>query len=387
MVNHVRMFRNIIDRNINKLFIRLMVFMYLHQKCYIQWATSRSYSFSVTNGTRQGSVFSPLGGFSSYIDPLIKTLRHSGIGCTIKGHWLGTFFYADDGTLLSPSISGLQKMIDICSDHADENSLEFSTDPNPVKSKTKCIAFTNGGNIDLPPVYLKDTVLPWCDRVVHVGNTLHKSGTMEQDIKEKRAIYIDRCMELNQEFLSSPYEVKLKMHRLYNSHFTGSALWNFSSAGFDKLCNSWNVNIRIMLDIPRDTHCWIVQSLDNGCHLRKMLFSRYIKFLSSIATGRRASLKFLLSNVYQSMHSPTGTNIRQIMLETDIRIIPGLTTKASLKNYTVYTEPEGQDWKVGLIKGILDVREKRWEVLFDEECDGLNDEELKLIIHEACTGT
>ncbi len=33
---------------------------------------------------------------------------------------------------------------------------------------------------------------------------------MEQDLKEKRGIYIERCMELNQEFMACPNQVKLK---------------------------------------------------------------------------------------------------------------------------------------------------------------------------------
>ena len=35
--NHVIMFRNLLSRNINKLFIRLIMVMYLNQTCYIKW--------------------------------------------------------------------------------------------------------------------------------------------------------------------------------------------------------------------------------------------------------------------------------------------------------------------------------------------------------------
>ena len=385
LVNHVKMFKNVIDRKLNCVFIRLMIVMYISQTCYIKWGNSRSYSFSVTNGTRQGSVFSPLGGFSSYIDPLITSLRHSGFGCTIKGYWFGSFFYADDGTLLCPSISGLQNMVDICEKHANDNNLEFSTDPNPIKSKTKCIAFYRGAKRELTNIYLNGDALPWCERVVHVGNTIHMNGTMEQDIREKRAMYIDRAMELNQEFISSPNEVKLKMQRLYNSHFTGSSLWNFTDEGFNKLYNSWNVNIRIMLGLPRDTHCWIVEELDTGHHLRQMLFSRYIQFVNSIATGKRQSLKFLLNTASHLVHSPTGRNIRQIMLETGTHIIPGVTIKSAINSYKVYAMPEGHHWKTSLIKGVLEICEKKWEVLFDDENACLNDEDLQSIISHACT--
>ena len=36
---------------------------------------------------------------------------------------------------------GLQQLVNICEDHAKETELVFSTDPNPEKSKTMCIAF------------------------------------------------------------------------------------------------------------------------------------------------------------------------------------------------------------------------------------------------------
>ena len=69
-VNHVKMFKNLINRNINPVFIRLLIFIYLYQRCYVKWQSSRSYSFGVTNGTRQGSIFSPRGGFNTYLDPM-----------------------------------------------------------------------------------------------------------------------------------------------------------------------------------------------------------------------------------------------------------------------------------------------------------------------------
>ena len=99
-------------------------------------------------------------------------------------------------------------MLDIFAAHTDINNLEFSTDPNPQKSKTKCIAFSRVPKTDLAPIFLNGDILPWVDRVVHVGNTLFCNGKMEQDIKEKRAMYIERCMELNQEFMACPTQVK-----------------------------------------------------------------------------------------------------------------------------------------------------------------------------------
>ena len=219
----------------------------------------------MTNGTRQGSIFSPRGGFSSYIDPLIEELRNCGHGLSILNQWYGSVFYADDGILLSTTINGLQEMVNIVANRAEENGLVLSTDKNLDKSKTKCMAFHNKvPKEELPPILLNNVPLPWKSSANHIGQTLQSDGTMSQDLREKRGQYIDRCMTLNQEFLFASPDVKLRMARLYNSHFSGSNNWTFDSDMFGQLCRSYNVNLRAIYDLPHGTHSWIVEQLSGG---------------------------------------------------------------------------------------------------------------------------
>ena len=63
------------------------------------------------------------------------------IGCYVKNTYVGAIGYADDLFLISPTLDGLQDMLLICEKYADKHNLKFSTDPNPLKSKTKCMAF------------------------------------------------------------------------------------------------------------------------------------------------------------------------------------------------------------------------------------------------------
>ena len=65
--------------------------------------------------------------FCVYIDDLIKTLRKKKTGRWIKNSFVGIIVYADDIVLLSPSIDGLQEMIDTCSDFAGKHNISFST--------------------------------------------------------------------------------------------------------------------------------------------------------------------------------------------------------------------------------------------------------------------
>ena len=79
--------------------------------------------------------------FVIYIDDLLKLLRKSGLGCKIRGVYFGAVIYADDIFLLSASRTGLQVMINICQRYTERLNLRFGTNPNPEKSKTKCIVF------------------------------------------------------------------------------------------------------------------------------------------------------------------------------------------------------------------------------------------------------
>ena len=96
----------------------------------VRWGEIVSSQFSVSNGVKQGGVMSPVL-FTVYLDNLLKNLRQRNIGCEIGATYLGVFGYADDLTLLCPSISGLNEMLKICEDYASDYNIIF----NAKKSK------------------------------------------------------------------------------------------------------------------------------------------------------------------------------------------------------------------------------------------------------------
>ena len=62
---------------------------------------------------------------------LIKNFKQRNVGCKIGNKFLGVFGYADDLTLLCPTLSGLQEMLNICEDYAKDYNILF----NASKSK------------------------------------------------------------------------------------------------------------------------------------------------------------------------------------------------------------------------------------------------------------
>ena len=131
-----KLFVKLLQRGFPPIVVRVLVFAYEEQTACVKLAGKQSKSFKITNGTRQGSVLSPIL-FSIYLDDLLKDLRKQGLGCHIGGLWYGALGYADDLILLAPNREVLQKMIQVCEIYAAEHNLVFSTDPIPAKSKTK----------------------------------------------------------------------------------------------------------------------------------------------------------------------------------------------------------------------------------------------------------
>ena len=108
--------------------------------------------------------------FAVYLDGLLLELRQLKVGCQIGGWWCGATCFADDLFLLAPSITAAEMMLETCENYAQRHSLEYSTDPNPSKSKSKCIYFSGKArNVQLPdPLQLNGEELPWVATAEHL---------------------------------------------------------------------------------------------------------------------------------------------------------------------------------------------------------------------------
>ena len=125
---------------ISHIFLRTIIFMYVNQFLNVRWDSEVSSSFTIGNGVGQGKI---LAGFvyCFYCFQFFNILQNSGYGCHVKDVYAGVFGYSDDDILLAPSLSALKHMIFLAEQYFTKHGLSFSTDPDPRKSKTKCIAW------------------------------------------------------------------------------------------------------------------------------------------------------------------------------------------------------------------------------------------------------
>ena len=95
-----------------------------------------SEKYGIANGVRQGGVLSPI--FCIYMDSLIKRLKDSNIDCEIGNNYVGVFGYADDLTLINPTLTELKSMLAICENYANEYKILFNASKSQLLHFTKC---------------------------------------------------------------------------------------------------------------------------------------------------------------------------------------------------------------------------------------------------------
>ena len=143
--------------------------MYVNQKILTRWNPLMSQTCAISNGVKQGVVFSPIL-YSVYVDNLIRILRDSKIGCMYNNEYMGIFTYADDISLLCPTFSGIQKMLHICEEYALNYKITF----NATKSQLLYFSYLGKDHSNLLSLTMKDgNVIPYVSKCLHLSTTIY----------------------------------------------------------------------------------------------------------------------------------------------------------------------------------------------------------------------
>ena len=356
---------------LSTIFLRLLIFIHAEQFANVRGNGEMSSIFRRHNGVSALA-------YCFYCEELFSLLESRRSGCWVNGFFLGLLGYSDDNICLAPSLNALQDMLKTCQDYAEDHNLRFSTDLNPSKCKTKTMAFLKSQR-NLPSLILCGNPLPWNDKCKHLGTTLtNKIDGCEEDMKVKNAMYVEKNIELNQEFFFAHPSTKLNINKIYNSHFTSSPLWNLFGIGAKKIESSYNRSVKIMLGLPYATHRYLIEPLTGEQHIKKVLISRFLGFMDKIANSKKKAVKMLMETSRRDVRSVTGQNFRNVML------LAGKTSVEEVKKEDAYKieyfpMDENDMWKVDAIKEIIEVKNKMLNI------DNFELEELEEILTYLCT--
>jgi hypothetical protein len=88
LVKHSVLFQKLLQQKMSRIFLRLLMVMYIHQNARVRWNGRLSDLFGLKNGCKQGAVLSGIL-YNFYVNGLFQRLRDLKSGCWIDLHYVG----------------------------------------------------------------------------------------------------------------------------------------------------------------------------------------------------------------------------------------------------------------------------------------------------------
>ena len=280
----------------------------------------KSCEFGILNGTRQGLVLLPAL-FTVYVQELLYKVKALSTGCHTGATFLGVVAWSDDFLLTAPTRGAMQAMLDTCSSFASEVGLQFSTDPNPAKSKSKAVFIVGRKtNLEKPaPLLLSGKALPYVEHATHLGHELHEDGTMTMDTSMRRGAFIGKTLEVQDAFsFAAPAEV-LGAVKLYCGDLYGGMLARLDGGPASQLMNCWGTTVKDVWGLSRATHSVHARWLSCGhSSIREDLLSRWPNFFRSLLCGPSPEAATLARVAAADRRSTTAANNALITAATGL---------------------------------------------------------------------
>ena len=253
------------------------------------------------NGVKQGGVLSPIL-FCVYLDELLKRLERTGVGCFIGHHFFGSVGYADDVKLLSPSITGLQTLVNTCEQFSQEYDVTFNT------KKTLCICYGTEDVAGMRMVTLNGAFIPWQTEVKHLGNFLRYDLTDKADVRKKKGDFVAAVNKLNSVFSTVQAEIKLSLLQTYCTSWFGCQAWQLGTPFANEMNIQWQKAVRRTAGLPRQTRSVLLPGLSGNANFHVQHERRFARLYSTMLTSSNPSISFLATRASTNSVGVIGRN-------------------------------------------------------------------------------
>jgi hypothetical protein len=364
-VGFVELFRNLFERNVNPLYIRLLYKLYIEQKIRVNFNGSTSDYFKVRNGVKQGGVLSPLL-FSCYVDGLIQNLQNCKLGCHLGDLFVGYVAYADDIVLLAPSMYALKEQVKIAESFANEHSMLFNG------SKSKLMCFSKNAISQNVTIEVSGEHVNVSDNMTYLGHNI-SSNIYESGIKNITRDFIIKFNGVLGDFSSIKSCLRYDLMQKYCTSFYGVLLCDFSDiSNMDRLYRQWRKAIRRIWRLPMRTHTNLLPHICKSVPIDIVMKRRFMNFFNNGMKSKNLIVSQIFRRAKQCF-SHLGRNFKFIQSDVIKWNLKGGDVEFNLDKVW-YENANDDDVRVGThIRELVEMRDDNicQSILDRDECQSV----------------
>ena len=178
-VNRYGLFIKLMKRRCPVALINILECWFSKVYACVRWGECISDFVSLSCGTRQGGVASPIL-FAICVNDIIGKLQQSELGCHIHYVSFNAFIYADDLLLLATSLEDMQKMIDMCKAELDWLDMKINA------SKSGCIRIGMCFDKQVSTLCINNDPIKWVSELQYLGLVIKSGKTFKCCFHEKK---------------------------------------------------------------------------------------------------------------------------------------------------------------------------------------------------------
>ncbi len=356
-VNYIKLLRLLLRKGMCPLIARLLAVMYSSQQVRVRGQSTVTAPFSTSNGVKQGGVLSPVL-FAIYVDELLDRLSKVGAGCYIGNKFLGAFSYADDITLLAPTVCAVNKLLRAAEKFAEEYDMKF----NPAKSKL--ITFDGSSQPEDINVLFAGAEIPCVPDDIHLGHVFGPD-TCNKSIQLRISDMVRRANVLLAQFGHASSDVIYQLFKSLCMGLYGCQLWDWSATLAPSLYTAWRKIVRRIYRLPNRTHNALVHLVCNDLPPEGQLHLRTLKFVSALSKSSNSAVNLCYRLMLNGSRSAISNSLNVICQKYGLNKYSCCNSFAKTKR-TIYRVLAAKDGPVdcahaSLIRDLISHREDSFQ--------------------------
>ena len=144
-------------------------------------------------------------------------------------------------------------------------------------------------------------------------------------------------------------------------------LWDLGSDSAESFFKCWNTNVKLVFGLPRNTFTYLVEGFfaSSFISLRNQVYSRYAGFYRKLLLSPSREVQFLARIVRQDPRSTTCKNLRMLSEKTSLSQPEFYSSERVKAALPVKSVPEAEQWRLGLLKSLIIVRDEKMNRIED----------------------